>query len=364
MNGNTPGRHGCIALKSRTCASALIGICSDNQFGGNPMRKPFIAALAALAVITAAVAFYATRHTANGRDALKVSGNIEVTTVEVSFKVPGRVHERLADEGEVVKAGQLVARLDSADFVHEVAIRKAEVQTALAALRELEAGSRKEEIAQAEAALAAAEAEAKRLADDFQRQKELFAREVVPKQKFDAALAARDTSLALERQAREALALVRKGPRQERIDQGRSRLKEAESALELAEERLGYTTLAAPAPGLVIAKNIEPGEQVAAGTPVITVGDLTTPWLRAYIPETELGQVKVGQKARVTTDTWPGKTYEGLVSFISPEAEFTPKNVQTEKERVKLVYRIKITNSNPAMELKPGMPADAEIITK
>ena len=152
-----------------------------------------------------------------------------------------------------------------------------------------------------------------------------------------------------------------KGRRQERIDQGRARLKEAEAALALAEERLGYATLTAPGPGLVIAKNIEPGEQVAAGTPVITVGDLNNPWLRAYIPETELGRVKVGQKARVTTDTWPGKTYEGRISFISPEAEFTPKNVQTEKERVKLVYRIKIVIPNPAMELKPGMPADAEI---
>ncbi|HLO25107.1 MAG TPA: efflux RND transporter periplasmic adaptor subunit [Geobacteraceae bacterium] len=254
--------------------------------------------------------------------------------------------------------------LDNADFAHEVAIREAEVQTAQAALRELETGSRKEEIAQAEAALAASEAEAKRLADDFLRQKALYGREVVPKQKFDAALAARDAAQAQARQAREALALVRKGPRQERIDQGRSRLKEAEAALALAMERLGYTSLTAPVSGLVIAKNIEPGEQVAAGTPIITVGDITTPWLRAYIPETELGRVKVGQKARVTSDTWPGKTYDGLVSFISPEAEFTPKNVQTEKERVKLVYRIKITIPNPAMELKPGMPADAEIITK
>ena len=328
------------------------------------MKKPIMGALAALAIIAAAAIYWVTRHTDDGHNGIKVSGNIEVTTADVSFKVPGRVQARLVDEGEVVKADQLIARLDSADFAHEVAIRKAEVQTAQAALRELETGSRKEEIAQAEAALAAAEAEAKRLADDFQRQKELFAREVIPKQKFDAALAARDTAQAQARQNREALALVRKGPRQERIDQGRSRLKEATAALALAEGRLGYAVLTAPGPGLVLAKNIEPGEQVAAGTPVITVGDLNNPWLRAYIPETELGRVKVGQKARVTTDTWPGKTYEGRISFISPEAEFTPKNVQTEKERVKLVYRIKIVIPNPAMELKPGMPADAEIETR
>jgi HlyD family secretion protein len=328
------------------------------------MKKRLIFALAALLPISAAAFYFTIRHKANGRDSVRVSGNIEVTTVDVSFKVPGRVRERLVDEGETVRTGQIVARLDSADFAHEVAIRKAEAQTARAALRELEAGSRREEIAQAEAVLAAAEAEARRLADDFRRQKELFSREVIPKQKFDAALAAREASRAQARQAREALELVRKGPRQERIDQGRSRLKEAEASLALAVERLGYTTLTAPSTGLVIAKNIEPGEQAATGTPIITVGDITSPWLRAYIPETDLGRVKVGQKVRITTDTWPGKTYDGLVTFISPEAEFTPKNVQTEKERVKLVYRIKITIPNPAMELKPGMPADAEIVTR
>jgi HlyD family secretion protein len=328
------------------------------------MKKPALTAGVVILVILTAVVFYINRRPGTNHESVKISGNVEVTTVEVSFKVPGRVRERLVDEGEVVSAGQLVARLDSADFAHEVAIRKAEVETARAGLRELEAGSRKEEIAQSEAALAAVEAEATRLAEDFRRQKELFAREVIPKQKFDAALAARDTAQAQARQARESLTLARKGPRQERIDQGRSRLREAEAALALAVERLGYTTLTAPAAGMVIAKNIEPGEQVAAGTPVITVGNITSPWLRGYIPETELGRVKVGQKARVRTDTWPGKTYDGLVSFISTEAEFTPKNVQTEKERVKLVYRIKITIPNPAMELKPGMPADAEIITK
>ena len=328
------------------------------------MRKPLVIALVAAAVICAALLFQASRRTGNSPGALKVSGNIEITTVAVSFKVPGRVRERLVDEGELVTAGQPVARLDSTDLAHEAAIRRAEAATARSALRELEAGSRKEEISRAEAALAALEAEAKRSTDDFSRQKELYARQVIPRQKFDMALTARDAAQAQARQARQTLALARKGPRQEQIDQGRSRLQEAEAALALAEERLGYALLTAPSAGLVIAKNIEPGEQVAIGTPVVTIGDVTTPWLRAYIPETELGRVKVGQKARITTDTWPGKVYDGLVSFISPEAEFTPKNVQTEKERVKLVYRIKITIPNPAMELKPGMPADAEIETR
>ena len=124
---------------------------------------------------------------------------------------------------------------------------------------------------------------------------------------------------------------------------------------------MSYATVVSPLTGVVLSKNIEPGEYVAPGTAVVTVGDLVNVWLRAYIDETDLGRVKVGQRAWVTTDTYPGKIYEGRVSFISSEAEFTPKNVQTQKERVKLVYRIKIDITNPNMELKPGMPADAVI---
>ncbi len=327
------------------------------------MKRSVISAIAIAVVIIAAVAVYVTRRHGSEDSSIKVSGNIEATTVETSFKIAGRVQERLVDEGEAVKSGQLVARLDSTDLAHEVAIRGAEVQSARSQLAELIAGSRKEEIAQSEAALASAEAEAKRAADDFQRQEELYRREVIPKQRFDSARAARDTTAAQVRQAREALTLMRKGPRHERIDQARARLREAEAAMALAEERLGYATLTAPAAGMVMAKHIEPGEQVAPGTPVITIGELEEVWVRAYIAETDLGRVKLGQPARVRTDTWPGKTYEGRVSFISSEAEFTPKNVQTQKERVKLVYRIKITVPNPNRELKPGMPADAEILT-
>ena len=152
------------------------------------------------------------------------------------------------------------------------------------------------------------------------------------------------------------------GPRAEKIAQATARRKQAEAALALAETKLGYARLASPMNGVVLSKNVEAGEFVAPGTPVVTVGDLEHPWLRAYINETDLGRVKHGQRVRVTTDTYPGKVCEGRISFIASEAEFTPKNVQTQKERVKLVYRIKIDVANPELELKPGMPADAEIL--
>lgn len=314
-------------------------------------------------LVAAAAAFFLLRNSRTTDGAVRVSGNIEITSVEASFKIPGRVMERLVDEGMRVKAGQLVARLDSTDLAKEVALRQADVQAARAALAELEAGSRKEEIGQAEATLERAEAEATRAEADFKRVKNLFEREVVARRDLDNARAAVDAATANVRLARESLYLSRKGPRQERIDQGRARAKEAEAALAIARERLSYATLAAPSTGMVMAKHVEPGEQVAPGTPVITIGDMESTWVRAYINETDLGRVKLGQKVNVTTDTYPGKSYPGKVSFIASEAEFTPKNVQTQKERVKLVYRIKITIPNPDMELKPGMPADGEILT-
>jgi HlyD family secretion protein len=325
------------------------------------MKKTIVAAIAAFLLIAAFLVYILYHRSGNGQGRVRISGNIEVTTVEVSFKTPGRVLERLADEGETIKIGRLIARLEEDDFTHEVAMRRAELEAVRASLNELLAGSRKEEIAQAEAELAAVQAEAKNFADDYRRQEALFGKGVISQQKLDAAKSTYDNSRARERRAAEALALVKKGPRSERIEQARARLKEAGAALSIAETRLGHTRLLAPVSGLIMAKNIEPGEQVAAGTPVVTIGVLDSVWVRAYINETDLGRVKVGQKARVTTDTWPGKSYEGTVSFIATEAEFTPKNVQTQKERVKLVYRVKITIPNPKMELKPGMPADAEI---
>jgi HlyD family secretion protein len=130
----------------------------------------------------------------------------------------------------------------------------------------------------------------------------------------------------------------------------------------MSHTRLDDALLVAPISGIVLSEHVEPGEYVSPGTPVVTIGALADVWLRAYIDEPDLGRVKVGQRARLTTDTYPGKVYDGVVSFIASEAEFTPKTVQTAKERVKLVYRIKIDVPNPSFELKPGMPADAQIL--
>jgi HlyD family secretion protein len=328
------------------------------------MKKKIIIPL--LVVITGVVAgvLYFKNHQPPAQNVVRVSGNIEITDVEVGFKIPGRVEKRLLSEGEMFKAGQVVARLDNQDLAQEIAQRKAQVAVAQAALTELRTGSRPEEIGQAAAILERNQADGERARIEFERQKKLYEREVISTREYDLAKTTFEGTEARIREAREGLTLIRKGPRQEKIDQAKAALDQAKEVLALAETRMGYSVLIAPISGIVLSENVEPGEYVSPGTPVITVGDLSRVYLRAYINETDLGRVKLGQKVRVLTDTFPGKAYEGKITFMAPQAEFTPKNVQTEKERVKLVYRIKVDIPNPQLELKPGMPADGEILLK
>ncbi len=295
------------------------------------------------------------------KNRLSLSGNIEVIQVEASFRVAGKVLERPVDEGQVVQAGQLLARLDAKDLEQQVAMRHADAATARAALDALLAGSRKEEIEASKAALEQANADLKRLEPDEVRLRDLQQKGILSIRDYEATRALLEAARAKVRQADQQYTLVRIGPRKEDIDQARARFEQAQQALALAQTQLGYATLTAPTSGVILSKNIEPLEYVAPGTSVVTLANLDQVWLRAYLEESDLGRVKVGQKASITTDTYPGKRYEGRVSFISSEAEFTPKSDQTRKERSRLVYRIKIDIRNLAMELKPGMPADADI---
>lgn len=377
------------------------------------MRKVIVIALVVLAVAGLAAVIVMNR-SRKSIALIKVSGNIEITDVEASFRIPGLVVSRAVDEGDMVSEGQLIARLDDAELKDDAAARKAAAQEAWAALdqllngsrpqeireaeatanqllkrlEELENGSRPEEIAQAGARVASTRADLERWKLDYDRQQKLYERDVISSREFDVTRAnyesaradVREAEAALEltlagprweqiAQARAALdaalqrlSLAVEGPRIETIQQAKARLEQAQQSLAIAQLRLSYATIGSSLAGVVISKNIEPGEYAAPGTPVVTIGDLVHVWLRACINETDLGRVRLGQKARVTTDSYPGKAYEGRIAFISSEAEFTPKTVQTQKERVKLVYRIKINIDNPRMELKAGMPADAEIV--
>jgi len=317
-----------------------------------------------LAIALAALPTGCSRNGSARAGDLVLSGNIEVTDAQLGFKMPGRVTARLVSEGERVTAGQLIARLDDSEQTQELALRRAELAAVQAVLAELESGSRPQEIAAVEAALHSVEAERDRVRLDFTRQQELFKHDAISSRDLETAQALLKVADARAAEAGERLKLVREGPRAETINQARARVDQARAAVALSETRLENTKLTSSLAGVVLSHNIEPGEFVAAGTPIVTVADTAHLWVRAYINQTDLGRIQHGQKVAVHTDTFPGKTYDGIVGFIASEAEFTPKTVQTPKERVKLVFRLKVDVANPKDELKSGMPADVIIPTK
>jgi HlyD family secretion protein len=291
-------------------------------------------------------------------DTLQLSGNIEVVDAQLGFKTAGRVLERLVSEGEKVERGQLIARLDDREQREQLALRKAELSAAESMLAELQAGSRPQEIAASEASLRSAEAERDRLKLDFVRFEELRAKDVVATRDFEAVQAQLKVAEARAAEAVERLKLVKEGPRVEVIQQAKARVEQARASVALAETLLDHTRLLSPLTGVVLSHNIEAGEFVSPGTPVVTVAELSRPWVRAYVNQTDLGRIRHGQKVRVRTDSYADKTYEGTIGFIASEAEFTPKTVQTSKERVTLVFRVKVDVANINDELKPGMAAD------
>ncbi len=292
---------------------------------------------------------------------IKVSGNIEATTVGTGFKIAGHVAQRLVDEGASIKKGQIIAKLETADLELDVANADAQLAAAHAALAQLTNGSRIQDVSAAQAGLRSAEADKQNAVVEYRRMQQLFSQGAISAQERDRSQTMYETAAARSDQAYQQLSLVLEGPRQEEIALAAAKVEQSKQLLKLAQTRLGYSQIIAPIDGFVLSKNIEEGEYVSPGTAVVTIGDLEQVWLKAYIAENELGKVKLGQKVSVTTDTYPNKIYNGHISFIASEAEFTPKNIQTTEERVKLVYRIKISIDNAAQELKPGMPADALI---
>lgn len=357
-------------------------------------------------------------------DRLVVSGNIELTQVDIAFKTSGRLTDLYVGEGDTVKKGQVVARLDRDQLLRQrdreeaslasaqatleeassalkyqeatntadLEVRKAEISSATAKLQELKNGSRPQEVQAAQAQVAVAQSELDRAKKDWDRAQVLIKQDDISTSQFDDFRHRYDAATANLKDATEHAALVTAGPRSETIDEAGAQVTRAEAGLKLSQAneietqrrtqeiamrraeiarsraqialidaQLADTVAISPIDGVVLVKAADPGEVLAPGTSVVTVGDIDHPWLRAYIGERDLGRVKLGDKLKVTTDSYPGKTYDGRLTFISSEAEFTPKQIQTSEERVKLVYRVKIEIDNPRHELKSNMPADAEL---
>jgi HlyD family secretion protein len=281
-----------------------------------------------------------------------VSGNIEAHESVLGFKtVQSRIVELPFDEGQWVDAGTLIARLDDSDYRQQVAINEAALDVA------------QRQLAADEQNLSAARQTVESDAADLEFRQQEYDRAASLLKKGSDTVEQRDQTYAALRQSTAAHerdeALRNAAERQ--VELATASIRSAQETLKMSQIVLGYTVLKAPFSGVIEVRQAELGEIMVPGTPVVTLADLDHVWLRAYINETDIGKVRYGQTATVTTDTYPGKKYIGRVSFISSNAEFTPKSVETHAERVTLVYRIRIDINNPSHELVPGMPADATL---
>lgn len=294
---------------------------------------------------------------------LVASGTVEATDAQLGFQAPGRIARLAPREGDRVAAGDELARLDTSELDARRVQAQAQTDAARAQLSELLAGSRREEIAQGKTAVAAADARVADAERDAERARTLLAGRAVSREAVDKATLAVDLARRQRDQAAEQLALLEQGPRPERIAAARAQLAQAEAAVATLDATLSNSVLTAPFPGVVTLRHREPGEIVGAGAAVLTLMNPDDRWVRIYVPENRLGRVAIGQRAEITSDTFPGKRYSGEVAFVASSAEFTPKNVQTAEERVKLVYAVKVRIAGDAeQELKPGLPADVRLV--
>ncbi|HVO35221.1 MAG TPA: efflux RND transporter periplasmic adaptor subunit [Gemmatimonadales bacterium] len=324
-------------------------------------RKRALPIAAGAAVVLFAAWFFLLR--GRGADGpLDASGTVEATDAQLGFEAAGRIDTILVDEGDRVTDGQELARLDQSELNARRQQAAAQLAAAQATLNELERGSRSQEVQQGRDQLAAAN---QRLADaqrDLDRTKRLSDGGAVSRETLDKAQLAFDVAQSQHDQAAQALQLLEIGPRPERIEAQRAAVAAALATVQQINALLGNAVIHAPFGGVVTVKDREVGETVSPGAPVLTVTNLNDRWVRIYIPETRIGAVHLGESATITADTYKGRIYRGTVSFIASEAEFTPKNVQTKDERVKLVYAVKVRIiSDTTYDLKPGIPADVQL---
>lgn len=383
-------------------------------------KRVIILIFAALLLVVGLLVFFGQRNVQHSE--LYYSGTIEATKSELAFQVSGRVVNVLAVEGELVEKEQLLAELDRSEFearreqaeanleasqknldrlelVLEITQRilpaeveraEASVEALKAQLHELETGHRAQDIEQARLAYLEAKVTMEEARKDKERHDRLFREKIISEAERDAVALRYETTTKEYERAKEKYDLIKEGFRKETIQTARAKLAEGEAilnqargnlkkmdaaksdvevaraqvqaaraTLQLAETQLRYTQLKAPFKGVITTRNVEPGEVVVPGREILSLSDLSRVDLKIFVHETEMGKVKPGQDVEVRVDTFPDKVYRGKVAFISPEGEFTPKIIQTRKERVKLVYLVKVSIPNPHLELKSGMPADA-----
>jgi len=278
---------------------------------------------------------------------IEASGTIEGTDVNIGTEVAGRVRTRRVDEGARVRAGDTLVIIDDTDYQIQIRQALANLEASAAQLRLAEEGSRKEDIVQAEANFNIANA-------DYKRMKDLLASQSITQKQYDDAYTRYVT-------AQQTFVKLSRGLRKDEVVTIRARRDQAEAQVDQLRKKIRDCSLLAPTGGTITLKAVEPGEFVMVGANLLRLTYLDVVKLTIYVGQAELGNIRLGQKATVTIDTEGGMSFEGTVVYISPVAEFTPKNVQTKEERTKLVFGVKIEVPNPNGVLKPGMPADARL---
>jgi HlyD family secretion protein len=325
-------------------------------------QKIIIILIAAVALGTSGTAaWYFSNHRAVSADALTLYGNVDIRQVQLAFNGSERIAQMQAREGEPVKQGQLLATLDTVRLASNVDLQQAQLVSQQQVVARLEAGSRPEEILKAQADVDAARIAADNSTHSYQRLQALVLKHFVAQQQADDALAAADAAQARYHALQETLKLVQMGPRKEDIAAAKAMLNANKAALEVARKALADASLYAPDNGIIQERILEPGDMASPQRPVYTLA-LTDPiWVRAYVQGPDLGKLKPGMGAEVSTDSYPGKRYRAWVGYISPTAEFTPKSVETTEVRSSLVYQVRIFVCNPQDELRLGMPATVTI---
>lgn len=319
------------------------------------MKKPVVvilAALALVAIVTGGWLWYQGQQDKG----LTLYGNVDIRTVNMSFRVGGRLASLTVDEGDAITAGQTLGQLDKAPFENALLQAKAGVSVAQAQYDLMQAGYREEEVAQAAAAVKQAQAAYDYAQKFYQRQQGLWGSRTISANDLENARSSRDQAQATLKSAQDKLSQYRTGNRPQDIAQAKASLEQAQAQLAQAELDLRDTTLTAPANGTLMTRAVEPGSMLNAGSTVLTLS-LTRPvWVRAYIDEPNLGQMQPGRELLLYTDGRPDKPYHGKVGFVSPTAEFTPKTVETPDLRTDLVYRLRIIVTDADDALLQGMP--------
>jgi len=305
--------------------------------------------------------FWESNRQTDPANVLVLYGNVDIRQVELAFNDSERIADLLVEEGDQIKKGLLLAKLETERFELAVARDEAQVNTQQQVVARLEAGTRPEEIRKAKADVAAAEAALDDAKRTYRRVKRLVPQQAASVQQLDDARATENSTIARLNAAKALLDLALTGPRKEDIAAAKAMLKRYEAQLGLARRDLKNAFLYAPGIGIIQDRILEVGDMASPQKAVFTIA-LTDPlWVRAYVPEPDLGKIREGMKAQVATDSFPGKRYDGWIGFISPTAEFTPKPVETPQIRTRLVYQVRVFVKNPQGELRLGMPATVRI---